>query len=53
MTKMLLYCQELHKLENNFDNLEHLHILRGKNEVVDELAKLDSSRTMVLTWVFL
>jgi hypothetical protein len=25
--KMLLYCQELHKLENNFDGLEYLHIL--------------------------
>jgi ribonuclease HI len=25
--KMLLYCQELRKLENNFDGLEYLHIL--------------------------
>jgi hypothetical protein len=25
--KMLLYCQELHKLENKFDGLEYLHIL--------------------------
>jgi hypothetical protein len=25
--KMLLYCQERHKLENNFDGLEYLHIL--------------------------
>jgi ribonuclease HI len=41
--KMLLYCQELHKLENNFDGLKNLHILRGKNKVVDELAKLGSS----------
>jgi ribonuclease HI len=41
--KILLYCQELHKLENNFDGLEYLHILRGKNEVMDELAKLGSS----------
>jgi ribonuclease HI len=24
---MLLYCQGLHKLENNFDSLEYLHIL--------------------------
>jgi ribonuclease HI len=24
---MLLYCQELLKLENNFDGLEYLHIL--------------------------
>jgi hypothetical protein len=50
--KMQLYCQELCKLENNFDGLEYLHILRGKNEVVDELAKLGSSRAMVPTWVF-
>jgi ribonuclease HI len=25
--KMLLYCQELHKLENNFDGLKYLHML--------------------------
>jgi ribonuclease HI len=25
--KMLLYYQELHKLENNFNNLKYLHIL--------------------------
>jgi ribonuclease HI len=25
--KMLLYCQELRKLENNFDSLKYLHIL--------------------------
>jgi ribonuclease HI len=41
--KMLVYCQELRKLENNFDGLEYLHILRGKNKVVDELDKLSSS----------
>jgi hypothetical protein len=39
---MLLYCQELCKLENNFDGLEYLHNLQGKNEVADELAKLSS-----------
>jgi hypothetical protein len=50
---MLLYSQELHKLENNFDGLEYLHILWGKNEMVDELAKLGSSQAMVPTWVFL
>jgi hypothetical protein len=50
---MLLYCQELHKLENNFDGLEYLHILRGKNEIADELAKFSSSRAMVPTGVFL
>jgi ribonuclease HI len=38
--KMLLYYQELRKLENNFNGLEYMHILWGKNEVTDELAKL-------------
>jgi ribonuclease HI len=51
--KMLLYCQELRKLENNFDGLEYLHMLRGKNKIADELAKLGSSQAMVPTWVFL
>jgi hypothetical protein len=50
---MLLYCQELHKMENNFDGLEYLHIFWGKNEVTDELAKLGSSQAMVPTGVFL
>jgi hypothetical protein len=50
---MQLYCQELHKLENNFDGLKYLHILRGYNEVTDELAKLGSSQAMVLSGVFL
>jgi hypothetical protein len=50
---MLLYCQELRKLENNFDGLKYMHILQGKNEVVDELAKLSSSRAMVPTGTFL
>jgi hypothetical protein len=30
-----------------------LHILRGKNEITDELAKVGSSRAIVTTWVFL
>jgi ribonuclease HI len=51
--KMLLYCQELRKLENNFNGLEYLHVLRGKNEVTDELDKVSSSRVMVHTGVFL
>jgi ribonuclease HI len=51
--KMSLYCQELRKFENNFDGLEYLHILRGKNEIVDELAKLGSSWAVVPTGVFL
>jgi hypothetical protein len=50
---MLLYCQELCKLENNFDSLEYMHILQGKYVVADVLAKLGSNRAMVPTWVFL
>jgi ribonuclease HI len=50
--KILLYCQELHKLEHNFDGLKYLHILRGKNEIVDKLTKLGFSRAMVPTGVF-
>jgi hypothetical protein len=50
---MLLYCQKLCKLENNFDGLEYLHVLRGKNEITNELAKLGSSRAMIPTRVFL
>jgi hypothetical protein len=50
---MLLNCQEIHKLENNFNSREYLHILQGKNEVADELAKLGSSWAMVPAGVFL
>jgi hypothetical protein len=50
---MLLYCQEFRKSENNFDGLEYMHILQGKNEIMDELAKLGSSHAMVPTVVFL
>jgi hypothetical protein len=50
--KMLLYCQELHKLENNFDDLEYF-IFCEEKKVVDEVAKLSSSRAMVPTGVFL
>jgi hypothetical protein len=48
-----MYCQELRKLKNNFDGLEYLHILRGKNEVADESAKLGSSRAMVTPGLFM
>jgi hypothetical protein len=40
-------------LEQNFDGFEYLHILRGKNEITDELAKLGSIRVVVPTGVFL
>jgi hypothetical protein len=50
---MLLCCQELHKLENNFDGLEYLHILSGKNVIVNDIAKLGSSQVVVPTEIFL
>jgi hypothetical protein len=50
---MLLYCQELCKLENNFDGLEYMHILQGKNKIADKLAKLRSSRAIVPIGVLL
>jgi ribonuclease HI len=51
--KMMMYYQELHKLENNFDDLEYLHILQGRNEVADELAKLGSNRAEVPVGIFM
>jgi hypothetical protein len=45
--KMMMYCQEPCKLGNNFDALEYIYILQGCNEVIDELAKLSSSRIAV------
>jgi hypothetical protein len=51
--KMMMYCQELRKLENNFDDLECLHILRGCNEVIDELAKLSSHQVVVPLGIFM
>jgi hypothetical protein len=51
--KMVIYCHELRKLENNFDGLEYLHILREHNEVTDELTKLSSSRVVVPPRVFM
>jgi hypothetical protein len=38
---------------NNFDGLEYLHILQGKNEIIDELAKLGSSQAMIPLGIFL
>jgi hypothetical protein len=49
----MLYCQELRKLEYNFDGLEYLHIRQGKNEIADELAKLGSSQVTIPPGIFL
>jgi hypothetical protein len=51
--KMMMYCQKLRKQENNFDGLEYHHILCGRNEVANELAKLGSSRVVVPLGVFM
>ena len=49
---MMAYCQEIRKLENNFDGIEYGHILRGRNEMADELAKLGSSRGAIPPGIF-
>src|SRR5438128_6575661 len=49
---MLAYCQEVRILEGTFDGLELTHVLRNDNNEADELAKMGSRRTSVLTGVF-
>jgi transposase InsO family protein len=44
---MIAYHEEVGKLEDKFDGLEYLHIIRSKNEEADALAKLGSSRSPV------
>jgi hypothetical protein len=44
-----LFC----KLKNNFDGLKCHHVLRGRNEVADELAKLGSCQATLPPRVFL
>src|SRR5438105_251408 len=51
-TKMLAYCQEVRKLEGTFDGLELTHVLQNDNNEANELAKMGSKRTPVLTGVF-
>jgi hypothetical protein len=51
--KMMTYCQELRKLGNNFNRLEYYHVLHGRIEVADELAKLNSSRGTMPLGVFM
>jgi hypothetical protein len=49
---MEAYCVEVRRLEDKFHGLELNHIARRYNEAADELAKIASSRTMVLPDVF-
>ena len=51
-TKMAMYCQEVHQLEDKFDGLELNHIPRHLNEAADALAKVVSGREPVPTGVF-
>jgi hypothetical protein len=37
--KMMAYCYEILKLEDKFDGVEFLHILRAINEEANVLAK--------------
>jgi hypothetical protein len=49
---MEAYCEEVRRLEDKFYGLELNHIARRYNEVVDELAKITSSRATVPPDVF-
>ena len=50
---MSAYCQEVRKLEGTFDGLELTHVLWNDNNEADELVKMGSKRTPVLTGVFI
>jgi hypothetical protein len=41
------YCVKVRKLENNFEGLEILHVVRDLNVAADVLAKLRSDRAQV------
>jgi hypothetical protein len=49
---MEAYCEEVWRLEDKSFGLELNYIVRRYNEVVDELAKIASGRTMVPLNVF-
>jgi hypothetical protein len=50
--KMEAYYKEVRHLEDKFHGLELNHVARRYNEVVDELMKIMSSRTMVPPNIF-
>ena len=50
--KMAAYCQEVRRLEDEFDGLELNHIPRRLNEAADALAKAASGQEPVPTGVF-
>ena len=50
--KMVAYYQEVHQLEDKFNDLEFNHISRHLNEAADALAKMASRRELVPMAVF-
>ena len=50
--KMVVYCQEVRRLEDKFDGLELNHIPRRLNKAADALVKAASGREPVPTGVF-
>jgi hypothetical protein len=46
------YCKEIRKLEGKFYGIEYSHVNRDKNQVVDALSRLGSSRAQVPHEVF-
>ena len=51
-TKMVVYCREVHQLEDKFNGLELNHIPSCLNEVANTLAKTAFGRQPVPTGVF-
>jgi hypothetical protein len=50
--KMAAYFQEVHRLEDKFNDLKLNHVPRWLNEATDELAKMASGREPVPTSIF-
>jgi ribonuclease HI len=50
--KMDAYYKEIRKLEGKFYDVEYSHVVRDKNQAVDVLSKLGSSRAQVSHGVF-
>jgi ribonuclease HI len=51
--KMDAYCKKIRKLEGKFYGIEYSHVVRDKNQAVDALSKLGSSRAQVPHGVFI
>ena len=46
------YCKSIRKLEGKFYGIEYIHVVWDKNQAVDALSKLGSSRAKVPHGVF-